>query len=257
MKTVSLFMGVVFGAILGFGSAFAQDGWDDTGDQVILENIGDKVGIGTPAPAEKLTVGNGAILLMEKWDPQPWRELLIKNRATAYSDDRPAILTGSGSAVKNSAFDYYGSLILAGRDNVNGGIYFLTGDGSGHQERMVIKPDGRIGMGTSSIPAGYKLAVDGKAIFEEVQVQLSENWPDFVFEEGYQLRSIADLKTYVQEHKRLPEIPSAGEVDAQGLGLGNMQSKLLQKIEELTLYMIELKNENDGLTARVNQLEAK
>lgn len=304
MKALTIVLTVVAVCLFGYSTAFSQDGWDDTGDQVILESIGDKVGIGTPAPAEKLTVGNGAILLMEKWDPQPWRELLIKNRAVAYSDDRPAILTGSGSAVKNSAFDYYGSLILAGRDIGNGGIYFLTGDGSGHQERMVIKPDGRIGIGSSNpqqnlsiadvrpslslvenggdagvmefnevtnqirfqyrtqsgsvweknimvldgddgnvgigtinINEGYKLSVGGSIRAEEIVVETG--WADFVFEDDYELKPLSDLESFIRENKHLPEIPSAGEVEDNGVKLGDMQSKLLQKIEELTLYVIE------------------
>ncbi len=105
---------------------------------------------------------------------------------------------------------------------------------------------GNVGIGTSNmaIPSGYKFAVDGKIICEEVRVDISDNWADFVFEDDYHLMPLQELDSYIQENKHLPEIPTSEEVQENGISVGEMNAKLLQKIEELTLYVIELSNEN-------------
>ncbi len=97
----------------------------------------------------------------------------------------------------------------------------------------------KVGIGTTSIPVGYSLSVDGKAIMEEIQVSASANWPDYVFSDTYQLNSLSEVSTYIRENQHLPGIPTAEEVAENGIKLGEMNAKLLEKIEELTLYLIE------------------
>ncbi|MEI2738307.1 MAG: hypothetical protein V9F01_05935 [Chitinophagaceae bacterium] len=111
----------------------------------------------------------------------------------------------------------------------------------------------------SAVPAtGYQLSVDGKIIAEEVKVQLSTSWPDYVFDEGYKLMPIEDLEKSIRQHKHLPNIPSAAEVTAEnGIQLGEMNRKLVEKVEELTLYIIQLKKENTSLEERLNKVEKK
>lgn len=99
----------------------------------------------------------------------------------------------------------------------------------------------------ASVPNGVLLAVDGKALFEEVEVQLSEDWPDYVFDDDYPLMPLPELEASVRANKRLPGIPSAGEVQRNGIALGQMQTSLLKKVEELTLYLIDLNRELDGV----------
>ncbi|MEO1409202.1 MAG: hypothetical protein AAFW73_04930 [Bacteroidota bacterium] len=102
----------------------------------------------------------------------------------------------------------------------------------------------RVGINTKNVPFGYTLAVDGKVMAEEVRVQLSENWPDYVFDPDYELMSITELKQYVAQHRHLPEIPSAQELaDTGGVDLGDMNHLLLKKVEELSLYIIQLQEE--------------
>jgi hypothetical protein len=113
---------------------------------------------------------------------------------------------------------------------------------------------GAVGIGVTSgasIPAGFLLAVDGKIISEEVKVQLSGEWPDYVFDKKYKLLSLEDLKKYIAANKHLPNIPSAAEVEKNGIELGDMQKKLTQTLEELTLYVLELKKEIDLLKKQV------
>lgn len=91
----------------------------------------------------------------------------------------------------------------------------------------------------------HGLAVKGKITAEEIEV--ISNVPDYVFSDNYELQSIDELEVYILENKHLPNIPSEKDVAGKGINLGQMQVKLLEKIEELTLYVIGLKKENDTL----------
>lgn len=115
-----------------------------------------------------------------------------------------------------------------------------------------------IGGNTARIATGYQLSVDGKIIAEEVKVQLSTSWPDYVFADDYRLLPIEDLEKSIRQNKHLPNIPSAAEVTAEkGIQLGEMNRKLVEKVEELTLYIIQLKKENTSLESRLTKLEEK
>lgn len=114
--------------------------------------------------------------------------------------------------------------------------------------RMLIDGAGNIGIGTINLANGYKLSVDGRAIAEEVWVELSGTWPDFVFAEDYQLPTLPQLATQIKTLGHLPNMPSAAEVAEQGFSLGDMNRNLLQKVEELTLYAIEADSKNRQLT---------
>jgi len=97
--------------------------------------------------------------------------------------------------------------------------------------------NGDVGIGTTD-PRGYKLAVNGKIRAQEIKVEASP-WPDYVFEKSYQLPTLQETEKHIKEKGHLPGIPSAQEVGANGINVGEMNAKLLQKIEELTLYIIE------------------
>ena len=96
--------------------------------------------------------------------------------------------------------------------------------------------NGRLGIGTTNPDA--RLAVNGRIHAKEVKVDLN-GWPDFVFDNTYELMTLEEVEDYIVEHKHLPEIPGEAEVTEKGIDLGEMNAKLLQKIEELTLYLIE------------------
>jgi hypothetical protein len=107
---------------------------------------------------------------------------------------------------------------------------------------------GIVSIGTTTAPAGYKLAVGGKMIAEELILKLQANWPDYVFEEGYHLPTAGELEAFIKQHKHLPGVPSAKEVQENGVSVGEMNVILLQKIEELTLKLIDLEKKYDALT---------
>ncbi|WP_010518683.1 fibronectin type III domain-containing protein [Croceivirga radicis] len=113
----------------------------------------------------------------------------------------------------------------------------------------------QVALGVTTVPTGYKLAVDGKLITEEVKVQLRENWPDYVFSNDYTLLSIKELEAFIQKEKHLPNIPSAEAIHKNGLELGEMNRLLLEKIEELTLHIIQLNTEVQQLKQATAQKE--
>jgi len=112
---------------------------------------------------------------------------------------------------------------------------------------------GNMGIGTTDTK-GYKLAVNGKIRAQEIKVEAA-NWPDYVFAEDYNLRTIPDLKKFIATNKHLPEIPSAKEVEANGLDLGEMNKLLVKKIEELTLMRIDQHEQSKVQSERIGQLE--
>ncbi len=102
-------------------------------------------------------------------------------------------------------------------------------------------------LGNDTAPAtGYALTVGGKIIAEEVKVQL-QPFPDYVFESNYSLRPLEEVEQYINDNKHLPGMPTACEAEEGNVGLGELNRKLVEKVEELTLYVIELKKQNDQL----------
>jgi hypothetical protein len=123
-------------------------------------------------------------------------------------------------------------------------------------------PDGiTVGNPTVTIPSGstYKLAVSGGIITEKVRVATSGTtfWADYVFEPAYKLRPLKEVETFIRENKHLPEIPSTAEVSQNGIDLAQTQALLLQKVEELTLYVIEQNKKIDKLERKVRVLSRK
>lgn len=107
-----------------------------------------------------------------------------------------------------------------------------------------------VGIGTSNT-FGYKLAVSGKILCEELKVKLVDEWPDYVFSPEHKLRSLEDLDLFIRQNNRLPDVPSAREVEQNGISVGEMNAILLKKVEELTVYIISMQKELEQLKAKV------
>ena len=118
---------------------------------------------------------------------------------------------------------------------------------------MTMLTNGNIGIGTSS--PNYKLDVNGTIRANEIIVNTTG--ADFVFAEDYQLRPLSEVKAFIQENKHLPEIKSAQEMQENGVGINELQTQLLQKIEELTLYIIQQEERIRQQDLRIKALEAK
>ena len=111
---------------------------------------------------------------------------------------------------------------------------------------------GNVGIGTSN--PKKLLDVAGTIHAQNVEVDLN-NWSDFVFDKDYELPSLQEVEAHIKEHKHLPNIPSEAEVKEEGINIGEMQAKLLQKIEELTLYVIQQEKKNLELEQKLETLQ--
>jgi len=145
-------------------------------------------------------------------------------------------------------FDYNGSAPFE-MDN-SGGQLRIFNPGV---VRMVVNPNGYVGIGTTSPDA--MLAVAGQVHTQEVKVTTTVPGPDYVFEKDYALPSLDSIKTYIDKNKHLPEVPSAKEMEMNGVNLGEMNMLLLKKIEELTLYVIELKKRDEVQQKEIEDLK--
>ncbi len=117
--------------------------------------------------------------------------------------------------------------------------------------------DGKVGIGDGSNSAEfhneYQLTVRGKILAEELKIRTHANWPDYVFEDNYKLPTLEQLEAHIKTQKHLPGIPSAATVAKEGFAVAEMQAKLLEKIEELSLHLIEM-NKRVNALERENQI---
>lgn len=126
---------------------------------------------------------------------------------------------------------------------------------------MFISDDGRVSMGLdpSEINTAYKygLYVANGILTERVKVALKNtaDWADYVFKKDYKLMSLSEVETYIADNGHLPGVPAAEEVRESGIDVALMDAKLLEKVEELTLYMIELKKENAAIRMELDALK--
>lgn len=128
----------------------------------------------------------------------------------------------------------------------------LVGNGSWTDPSVFSITSGNVRIGTANEYPDYKLAVNGKILCTEMKVKLYEQWPDYVFKPDYKLRTLQEVDQYIQINKHLPELPSAKEVTETGINVGEMNAKLVKKVEELTLYIIALQKEMDQLKTKVS-----
>ncbi|MBN9297727.1 MAG: hypothetical protein J0I41_11975 [Filimonas sp.] len=153
------------------------------------------------------------------------------------------------------------SLSVSGEKNGYSILQSIESAGSTYGKLNINPYGGNVGIGTFN--PTEKLSVDGNIRSRKVIVTQT-GWSDYVFDPSYKLPSLDSVAAFVQENKHLPEVPSAATVIKEGLDVGEMQKLLLQKIEELTLYVIDLKKENSemkkenaALKQRVEKIETK
>lgn len=219
-------------------------------ERMTIVNDG-KVGIGTTNPIAKLDiVGNTFADHTVSAVSIPLR---LKNTFDSSSDKDSSVdfvlsrWELGGDNRPETRLDFR----LAGNDNQTYDQDFPNVD------VMSLRSDGRVGIGTTN--PDQALTVKGKIHSEEIIVDLSVPGPDYVFEEDYDLPTLAEIEAFIKANKHLPEVPSAKEMEANGISLGEMNMLLLKKIEELTLINIAQQKEIDGLKekeiGRVDQKE--
>lgn len=242
----------------GTGNLILGNG--DTGSEVerlIIDNTG-KVGIGTTTPGAELDVNGDAFvdnLGISTTSPQD--RLQIGN-AFAFHDGGNEVIGFGFAAGTNNDLDSSKFSAEIRLNPGDGKLSFGTSSSitSNPISRITILNNGNVGIGTP-IPTA-KLTVNGKILAEEVQV-VAQVPPDYVFQkyytghstlkDDYEMLSIEDVEAYTKANHHLPEVPSAEDLQENGMNVSEMTQLLLQKIEELTLYTIEQEK-------RIKQLEA-
>jgi len=211
--------------------------WEFDGSEKMRVNSQGNVGIGTASPGARLHInGNGGVNT----------DLLVNGR----------IVTGDASN--------------AGGMWVNGALNMFVGQSTATSLgfynngtwRLTVDNNGKVGIGTTSPDA--LLTVSGQVHAQEVKVTIAAPGPDYVFASDYKLTSLEEIKNYIDQNRHLPEVPSAKEMEKNGVQLGEMNMLLLKKIEELTLYTIEmnkkllkLTKENETQQKEIEKLNCK
>ena len=164
-------------------------------------------------------------------------------------------ILGATSLTNSSGNLMWGSNFVVAASTAPAAYQTLYYNGTNWVPSSTLYNDGtNIGIGTSSISSGlYKLSVEGKVRAREVEVN-PDMWSDFVFDKNYKLTRLDSLEQEVNTLKHLPGIPAADEVAKKGVAIGQMDALLLQKIEELTLYIIQQQKEIDALKATHNNV---
>ncbi|MEP6674295.1 MAG: hypothetical protein ABJA78_04045 [Ferruginibacter sp.] len=235
-----------------------------TGGDLLAVNASGNLGIGTITPTLGKLVTRGTVGATAAIFGDNTTGVAIENNYpgiafnTYYNGGRFFIANGYGGVI--------------GLNPTNSRIAFSNSTTSGTAgaaastvtDKMWIDADGTVSLGSSNLAAentslgtGYKLKIFGKAIAEEVRVQLRASWPDYVFQNDYHLMPLNEIENYIKENNHLPGFEKAAVVEKEGADLGETQRKLLEKIEELTLHMIsinkrveELEKENSALKNR-------
>ena len=123
---------------------------------------------------------------------------------------------------------------------------------------MWVQGNGQVLIGNTQGKQGsYLLAVAGAAVATSFTVKTVANWPDYIFKKDYNLPALSDVKAYIDQNQHLPDMPSAQDVEKEGLDLGEMNKVLVKKIEELTLYLIDKDKKQQEQEQRINKLEAQ
>lgn len=209
--------------LYGITNGLRLGGTLNNADVAILPN--GNVGIGTTSPGLKLDVNgvfrsNGMVTLL---GPGTVSEPVNTDKRGLYVDN-----------------DVSTSWNLLTLRNVAGTMMTVTGAGN-------------VVIGANNRP-GYKLAVDGTIGARRVKVS-QESWADYVFHPDYKFPSIEELELFIASRRHLPGVPSAEEVESNGVDLGDMNKILLEKVEELSLYIISLKKQLDAQQAQITALQ--
>ena len=235
-------------------------------NNTIVANNG-SVGIGTASPSQKLDVAGNIIantmLLRDPINTSDWNTIwqsgFYQGHEAANAPETYQWFWGINlnHSSNNPTYRYNGQIAIK-NSSTTPTMYFRSTDvsGMGTWARVVHSEgnqfiNGNLGIGTTNPDA--KLAVKGDIHAQEVKVDLNGAVaPDYVFKEGYDLKSLQEVQDYIKEHGHLPNIPSAQEMEANGIDLGQMDLKLLEKIEELILYTLEQERKILGQQRKLN-----
>jgi hypothetical protein len=223
-------------------------------ERITFTNNG-KVGIGTGSPNQKLEVAGNAVIAQYGYTPsdRAGSSALQIIGSNIEGDNSATVSLEHVHGGRNYPF----GMAVTAVSNFTAALTFFTSTYTGSvstTERMRITNDGKIGIGT--ISPSEKLSVNGNISAKKIIVTQS-GWSDYVFDSDYKLRTLSSLETFIKQNKHLPEVLSAKEVEENGISVGDNQALLLKKIEELTMYVIALKKENEKQQKDINKLKGR
>lgn len=178
--------------------------------------------------------------------------LNVSGNAKLEGNDELLQLNGAGNSrfiqfYRNNTAKAYIQLI---------GDHLALGNSTGNNVGNLRLNGAQVTVGADTPAAGYKLSVGGRVMCTELRVEVAANWPDYVFGDDYSLTPLERVEDHIQQHRHLPNIPSASRISESGLHLGEMQRLQMEKIEELFLHMIALKKEIEAVRAENKALKA-
>lgn len=212
------------------------------------------LGLGTVQPESKVHISGDELITMGNYEPTN----RVKGISfTGFRDNIPNYFGASIEATPEwSCCGGYPQAGYAGIKNIslNFMMHYNQDISNSKFAAMSIRSNGDVGIGTTS--PREKLSVNGNIRSREIKVE-AQNWPDFVFEKNYKKLSLSELEAYVQHHKHLPGVPSASEVEKNGIALGEMNKILLQRLEELALHLIEKDKQLNSQQSEMSQVVKK
>ncbi|RXK85909.1 hypothetical protein [Filimonas effusa] len=236
IKKIILFVFIAFCV-----NANAQNHFPDSG----------YVGIGTTTPQAPLDVkptGDEQISMILARLPEGnnngWGTNLNVRTGDWYARPRPFWIEHSFYSTTNGAIGFF-----RGNNVKEGDMVFCSYNG---YEVMWVQPNGNISIGLRSHQA--RLAVNGNILARKTLVKVT-GWPDYVFEKNYKRMPLLQLAGFIEKHAHLPGVPNAAEVEAAAADIGATQKVLLEKLEEISLYLIELDKENKELDEQNKRLK--